>query len=428
MKRGKAVKPKTSSQFFRWREGFNSQLILSEFESARTVKDGQCSFKAHEHAFWLPVIRSAIEVKESAELLADRCISDALSDAALALNDPVAFLARCDRAYIYFSSLPKTDFVVYSTLTYTGPKPLNVVKTGDARIRWQPSEKSSFARRALKGRQSLSTMLKVRRISTHSDRLTAVVVHISALNAYEAQEKATDALDLLRGLLNLLVNSSRSINPFADLTAPHAVNKFRRGPFQTVHNPDGSLASETFWYEPRWLHDHDTVKFKDPPGYRKSIRKWWNKLHDNPLRDHIRAGLLRYCRALDHHESDAALLEMWGALEFLTGTQNEKYDVTVSRIERLFRDRDHARQIANHIRLRRNRSIHSARGLDSNESNAVLIHAEMLVSQILFFCIKNGHRFADRNELLEFLSISYDEELSRRRNKLSKYFFEYQKR
>ena len=392
------------------------------------MENGGCSFKGAEYAFWLPVLRSAIKARNGAALLAERCIKTALSDATLSLNNPTAFLERCERAYDYLSSQPKTKFVVYSTITYSGPKLLNWLKTGDARIQWQPSQNSSFIRTASKARNGLSDLLRSRKISNHSDGLSIVLVHVSALNHHDAQEKAIDALDLLRGLLNLLVNSSRGINPFADLMAPHAVNKLRRGPFQTVHMLDGGLASEMLWYESRWQHDHPSVKFADLDNYREKIFKWWHKLHDNPLREHICAGLLRYCRALDHHESDTALLEMWGALEFLTGTQNEKYDVTVARIERLFKDREHARLIANHIRHRRNQSVHAARSLDTNESNAILIQAEMLVSRILFFCIRNDAKLTDKGELFEFLSLSYEEEIWRRRNRLSKAFFRYQKR
>ncbi|MGY3076552.1 hypothetical protein ACVWZZ_002923 [Bradyrhizobium sp. LM6.10] len=413
---------------FEWREKFNSQLILSELASARSVANGRSSFNGGAYAFWLPVIKSAIKANSRVGNLGGRCIEVALSDAQLTLNSPTAFLERCDRAYEHLSALPKTKFVVYSTLTYTGPKPVNWLKTEDVRIQWQPSDKGSFVRAASKARDSMSSLLKSRKVPNENGGLTTVTAHVSALNPHDAQEKATDALDVLRGLLNLLVNSSRSINPFADLTAPHAVNKFRRGAFQTVHLPDGSLASEMFWYEPRWQHDHQSVKFKDPDDYRKSILKWWGKIQENPLRDHICAGLLRYCRALDHHESDTALLEMWGALEFLTGTQNERYDITIDRIERLFRDRDHARLIASHIRHRRNQSVHAARSLESGESDAVLIHAEMLVSRILFFCIKDGANFVDKSELFEFLSLSYDEENWKRRDKLSKLFFQYQKR
>jgi hypothetical protein len=428
-KSGKRKNPLASTRRFEWRNGFDSSLILAKFASIRKIDNSRsCSFDAFEYAFWLPILKTAINAESNIGSLADRCIRSALSDAKLTLNNPATFLERCERAYDKLATPQKTKFVVYSTVTYTGQKPINWLKLGDIRIQWQPSEKSKFSRTSLKARESLSHLLKSRRVSNQTNGLTVVLVHLSAQNANEAQQRATDAFDLVRGLLNLLVNSSRSINPFAELTPPHAINRFRRGPFHTVHKQDGNLALEMFWYQPRWEHEHQSVKFKDVESYRRSVVKWWEKIERNPLRNHIRSGLLRYCRALDQHEFDAALLEMWGALEFLTGTQNEKYDVTVSRIERLFKDREDARLIANHVRIRRNLSIHAAKSLEVSESDAVLMHADILVRQILFFCIRESGRFSNKDELFEFLDVSYDERAFKRKIRLSKFFFEYQKR
>jgi hypothetical protein len=152
------------------------------------------------------------------------------------------------------------------------------------------------------------------------------------------------------------VNSNNGINPFARIAHPHAVNRFRNGPYRTVHNLDGSLATGTLWYEVRWAHETPSVKFDGADKVRKNLKTWWNRLQQNPLKNHIKQGLLRYCRALDMHEADPSLTEMWGALESLTGTQREKGDLTVDRIAQLFLDRDNARQIANHIRVQLDRS------------------------------------------------------------------------
>src|SRR5205085_574672 len=140
--------------------------------------------------------------------------------------------------------------------------------------------------------------------------------------------------------------------------------------------------------------------------FKRNLQGWWAKLQHNPLRNHIKQGLLRYCRALDLHDAEPALLEMWGALESLTGTQREKYDVTIDRAVKLFVDREDARQIAHHVRLRRNSTIHAARTLNRQEADAILVHAEKLVSRVLFFCLSEGRRFQDQSELFNFLELS----------------------
>lgn len=209
------------------------------------------------------------------------------------------------------------------------------------------------------------------------------------------------------------------------MTAPHAVNKFRRGPFHSIHHPDGSLATETFWYEPRWEHKTPSVKFKDPPDYRRSIQRWWRMLQCSPMRDFISDTLLRYCRALDLHEADAALLGIWQVLEKLMGT--DRYDLLIDRLVRIFRDHADARLIAGHIRLRRNQTVHSAHSI-SREADAILAQAETLASQAIFFYLKNAGKFQSLHEIHDFLDLPLDQERLKRNQKLSEFFIQYQNR
>jgi hypothetical protein len=250
-------------------------------------------------------------------------------------------------------------------------------------------------------------------------------VQVIAYDAFDAFEIANDYVDRFRGMLNLLINSSSSINPFARLSAPHAVNKFRRGPFHSIHHPDGSLATETFWYEPRWAHDAPSVKFEDPSDYKRSLQRWWRKLQDNPMREFISDMLLRYCRALDLHEADASFLGMWQVLEKLTGT--DKYDLLIDRLVRLFRDHEDAREIANHVRLRRNQTVHSAHNI-SREANSILIQIETLASQAIFFYLNNAAKFENQKELFDFLDLPLDQQKLRRQQKISDFFIRYQNR
>jgi hypothetical protein len=228
----------------------------------------------------------------------------------------------------------------------------------NARIYWQPSLHGDFMRKARKAQEAQEFHRKANKVAAEDDTLCPILVHVSAFDAFDAFERANDYVDRFSGMLNLLINTGNSINPFGRLSAPHAVNRFRRGPFHSIHHPDGSLATETFWYEPRWAHNAPSVKFKDPPDYKRSLQRWWRKPQANPMREFISDALLRYCRALDLHEADASFLGMWQVLEKVTGT--DKYDLLIDRLVRLFRDKEDALEIANDVRLRRNQTVHSA--------------------------------------------------------------------
>jgi len=408
---------------FDWQRGFNRNLILGKLKDARK-SDGR-SFDAGDYEFWLPVLSSAVRASREAEPLKARCIGASLSDASLKLNDPDAFIVRCDQEFEKLSQRPLSKFVLYTTVTYSGPRLIDWVGDDSARIYWQPSLRGSFLRKAKKAQEAQEFHRKANKVAAENDGLSPVLVHVSAYDAFDAFERANDYVDRFRGMLNLLINSGGSVNPFGRLATPHAVNKFRRGPIHSIHHPDGSLATETFWYEPRWTHNVSSVKFKDPPDYKRSLRRWWRKLQESPMREFISDVLLRYCRALDLHEADASLLGMWQVLEKVTGT--DKYDLLIDRLARLFRDHEDAREIANHVRLRRNQTVHSAHNI-SREANAILIQTETLASQAIFFYIKNAAKFENQKEILDFLDLPLDHRKLQRQRKIADFFIRYQNR
>lgn len=408
---------------FDWERGFDRNRVLGQVKSIRH-KDGR-SFDSAGYSFWLPVLNSAIRATRIAEPIKARCIAAAAADPFLSLTDPDAFLTRCDQEFEKLAQRPKSKFVLYTTITHAGPKPIDWISDDGARIYWQPSQRGKFLRAARKAQGEQKILRAASKIPTEDDSQSPVLVYLSAYDPLDAFEKANDHVDRFRGMLNLLVNSSQSVNPFAELTAPHAVNKFRRGPFHSIHHPDGSLATETFWYEPRWVHATPPVKFRDAQDYRKRIQRWWNTFQRNSMRDFISDALLRYCRALDLHEADAALLGIWQVLEKLMGT--DRYDLLIDRLVRIFRDHDDARLIAAHIRLRRNQTVHSAHSI-SKEADAILVQAEMLAGQAIFFLLRNADRFQSLNEFHDFLDLPLDQERLKRRQRLSKFFIKYQNR
>jgi hypothetical protein len=416
---------------FKWEPGFNNPLVLGKIVDCRNIaQDGRVSFNSHDYHFWLPVLESAVRASACVGHLKHRCIVQAVSDASLTLKDCEAFLQRCEKAYDQLSSRPKARFVVVMSMTYSGQPLFTRMTDGDACIQWQSNPNSKFMRVARKMREGLADIRRNHNVPEEPTEITNLLVRVSAYDPHHAHDIATDSMDNLRGMLNLFVNSNLSVNPFSRLGRPHAVNRFRQGPYRTVHKADGSLATETFWYEHRWLHESPTVKFKGgvTDKFKKNLQGWWAKLQHNPLRNHIRQGLLRYCRALDLHDAEPALLGMWGALESLTGTQREKYDVTVDRAVQLFLNRDDARQVAHHVRLRRNSTIHAARTLNREEADAILVQAEALVSRVLFFCLRDGKRFVNETELFSFLDLSLDKTALKRKVALSKFFVEYHDR
>ncbi|TPM30037.1 hypothetical protein [Mesorhizobium sp. B2-3-4] len=232
-----------------------------------------------------------------------------------------------------------------------------------------------------------------------------IIVHVRARDIHSAYEGGIETIDRLRGLLNLFTNRRTGPKLSWYIDGPHAINRFRLGPFQTIHKPDGDLVTEMFWYEPRWVHERAsmTTPVDDIGRSRKAIMGWWRKINRSPFRKEILAGLTRYCRALDQHDHDACLLGLWQAIEQLTVTPWAKYEITVRRASKVTSNRLVGQQIAQHLRIRRNTNIHAARSPGEDERDIILFQAERLVSDILFFHIMNEKHFKSHQELISYL-------------------------
>lgn len=415
---------------FEWEPSFhNGSRILNTIATARTIGvSGRVQFDGAALAYWGPVLNSAVRADSQVGTLAAKatCIRNAINNPSVSLTDPDQFLDACDTAFTELEQRPKTEFVAYSSLTYSGDSPLDEIEDDGIRIVWlSPKSKNDFLASANDARKQVAEFLAARNVQRDVSDLTILLAHVSARNAEDAHERAVNSVDRLRGLVNVMANSSRGVNPFHQFASPHAMNRFRGGPYQTIHKPDGSLALETVWYEPRWSHDV-SARLKDPQNFGQAIQKFWSLSQANPLKAHISDGLMRYCRATDLHDFAPSLIGMWGVLEALTGSQ--KGDDVVDRIRKLFNDHEDAQLIANHIRLRRNENVHSAITPRASEHDAILVQLNILVSQILFFYINEGNRFRNRNELFSLLKFSNDPTVLERQQELMAFFASYKAR
>lgn len=130
---------------------------------------------------------------------------------------------------------------------------------------------------------------------------TAVWVSTKGRSVYEAAAKALDALDLWRAIWNFALNRGQWKRYSSERRKP--VNWVILGPVHSLHYPDGSLVSETDWYE------HDYVE----PIPRDMLRQRWDRaarenveirklLAASAYRGEIEVFLRKYTRTLDTRE------------------------------------------------------------------------------------------------------------------------------
>lgn len=129
---------------FDWERGFDRNQVLRQLKGVRK-SDGR-SFDAAGYAFWFPVLSSAIRATRIAEPVKAKCIAASVSDPSLSLTDPDAFLDRCNQEFEKLSQRPKSKFVLYTTITYSGPKLFYWIGDDSARIYWHQAQMGFCAR------------------------------------------------------------------------------------------------------------------------------------------------------------------------------------------------------------------------------------------------------------------------------------------
>ncbi|OAI44324.1 hypothetical protein AYO42_00835 [Rhizomicrobium sp. SCGC AG-212-E05] len=400
------------TKHFRWHREFDGPFILRKFEGFRSVKDKQVTFDAYQHEFWKPILSSAIKASTDVGQLKALVLSKAMADPTLDLGDSEAFLEACEARLTALRSEGFKDYMVFFRITYVGPRPFRTLQDGTTCVVWKPSASSAAYKRARRERrkdEDVEHLVKQSKADWSEDKATDVLVHVKALSAHHAHDIAADAFDCLRGLMNFFVNRQRTVNPFGALSGgpTHAVNRFRTAPYQTVHNSDGSLAVKTIWYEPRFSHERPSIKFSQPlTVHGNIIRKWWKKIVQGQLREHLVEGYIRYGRSLDNHDQAVALTQLWSTLEMLMGYP--RHDAVVSRTIKLFDEETIARQLVEHIRLRRNESVHTGQAPEFLEADTILTHADHLVRRALTFFTMESGLFKSTREALNFLDLSLD--------------------
>lgn len=216
---------------------------------------------------------------------------------------------------------------------------------------------------------------------------------------------AIGTVDFCRAVWNLFLNHRTTMRISFGKKKP--VNAIRFGPIHTLHRPDGKLVSEVFWYEPDYIEPSNPYDIKndwsDLAKFLKSIR---SQLNHNPHADRMRAALIRYTRALDERNLTNAFLKLWSLLEYLTLTENDRYDITIKRTLFFFQEQDFHRQILEHLRTHRNNAVHLA--AYSDDEQTLVFQLKGYVERMLLFQIKRLHQFKDIEEFRMFLDSPAD--------------------
>lgn len=382
-----------------WKKHYQPQLVTARIESGRKLsKEGKVSFTGFDISEYMFLLSSMLSIDSGIpEYERSRLINAAIF--AAGKNGPVSppsMLSAVNRLEKGYLNRDKHSYRLVTAISVPSTCSFPAVRYSGSTITVNPKQNKAI----LVARQKCLTEAKQTLFSNLPSRYTPVSVSIQARSEHEAADSALDRFDFVRAIWNLSINRRKSFRISWGRKKP--VNSIVSGPIHTLHLKNGELATDSWWYESEyqgptdlWRSAHFMSKMLN---YTHRFR---NKLMRLPFRESMIDALIRYVRALDSQNWQTSFLQLWGILELLTYTQKSSYDVTIRRVSFLFQDREYTRQVLNHLREFRNRSVHIGAGTEHIEK--LMYQSKRYVEILLCFLVGNSFRFNSMEEAGEFL-------------------------
>jgi len=404
-----------------WNNEYNPNHLAQKIEQSRVIaENGGVSFTGFGHVEYVALLFSMLNFSsEIPEIEGRRIVEQAVFRAGEREHITAQnILAEVNRLEGEFLRNPLSRYTLVTSLSVSRMALLPRVKINNAYIAFggqlsQVCQRERDRIIADRAQHVLYTNVPNDYIMTR--------VYVSARSTHEATDTALNALDLIRGIWNWFYNRGNFIRMSFGKRAP--VNKIVQGPLHTLHLPNGNLATETFWYEPRFYSPqpiyNPTPEIERLCKFSRNARK---RLVKCQYRQVIEESIIQYVRALDERDWEAAFLRLWSILERLTNT-DETHKVTIRRASFIFEEREYYQQVLKHLKDFRNKYVHEAAG--SSEIETYMFELKNIVEALLSFHLSSKFGFRSLADASEFLDLSSDRDFLASRVKLIKYAQKY---
>ncbi len=315
---------------------------------------------------------------------------------------------REENAYL---NLPQKDYIIASSLSILYSEALSRITENGITLTF-----SNFLPRKF-NLKPIEEKLKTKEIKSIPVKYTRVRIRTKGRTILEAGERSLNYLDFIRGIWNLSINLGKYSRKTYGKLDP--VNNIRLGPFHTIHQVSGSLASDTFWFDTNFIENkHIKTNEKQSTKIKRDEKYIRRQLKKTSYQTELIKAFIRYSNALDETEYESMYLKLWSILELLTNTLKRSYDVTIRRSLFMYKEIIYHKQILEHLRNYRNQAVH--KGSSSDQIEILVFQLKRYVERLFLFHINNAGNFNSLEEASEFLDSSTDVTVLRKRIKLLK--------
>ncbi len=399
-----------------WIKGYDPENLAVRLEESKSPrKDGRIAFEGFGFNEYIVVLNSMISLNNTiTEFEKNRIVTQATFSLAgkekITSGGLLKEITKFETEYL--SQIPQ-KFVLVSTLSINNRCKLKRININGSTITFHRYLDKNFT-------DEIETKIKKKAsrsiIGEYPRDYIFLKTSVKAKSVSQASIKAIDSIDIIRGIWNLYYNQGRYRISSDGRKDP--INNIVFGPLHTIHYPNGKLATTNWFYETGYIGPLRTFdmenKLVDLYKFQENVRKF---LKRSKFQNHIETALRKYTQALDLRDLESSYLRLWGLLEYLTNTnENETHKETVKRTSFFFQEREYAKQVLNHLRDHRNRSVHI--GENNQNIETLLYQLKNFVEVILRFQIVNKFQFSNCEELTQFMNLPDDTSELKRRKKI----------
>lgn len=382
----------------KWKKNKNLKpiIILQKIDSITTItEDGKVSYSGFEFHDLMATLQNMLEFPPQTEVLHQESLTQKAIDNAAKAGDlsEKKVVEEINKIAREMLATKELKYHILTSISLANPPPAKRFKIEGCYIRIIDKD---YPQKYV-GRQQLISDRKVVLDGTPSS-YAKVIISLKSRSPKGAATTGLRALDIQRAIWCLLGNSGKEFG--GDEWQP--INKVRLGGAHTVHKENGEIATETFWYEPNFI-PAKLFKAQKPNIYNKNCKWAIKQLNKSNYSESLKEALLRYVRALDQRDQNVALIQLWGALESLASPSVANYDLVTRRCSFLFKEGEYHKQVLEHLREYRNRSVHAGDQNERAKSNCFQL--QFYFHHLIMFHLYEADNFSTLEDANNFLDL-----------------------
>lgn len=283
-------------------------------------------------------------------------------------------------------------------------------KMGDVTLNFTPSQKTRMFKTIAREREAQQNNRHYEVFFTE-DRLNDLrrcsicLAHVQANSPADANERASEALYEILGLVNLAKDGGKFWRSSSRVAGKLPVSDVLIGPHTTTHTENGKLTHDGFWHE-NWVGgpNRKALKAEVMAAWEKRVHQLEEGISKSLWRDRCKSATARYFKAFSNPNLEESFLEGWRLFENISGLRYEKISDQILRASNIFENNTEYLIIGRHLALRRNLLAHG-HAIKTDDEETLAFQMLQFVAPFLERYILNGFGFASPNEFWEFLDL-----------------------